>query len=62
VGRHRYKDAGDLALALRFGEEYGYDKLSSGGMGAIQSNLARLGEPELRAMADYLVSLEPPAR
>lgn len=62
VARRRYKDAADLALALRFGEEYGYDKLSSGGMGAIQSNLAQLSEPDLRAIADYLVSLEPPRR
>jgi len=58
VVRHRYKDAADLALALQFGESYGYDKLSSGGMGAIQSNLARLPAADLRAIADYLVSLE----
>jgi hypothetical protein len=58
VARRRYKDAADLALALQFGETYGYDKLSSGGMGAIQSNLARLPAADLRAIADYLVSLE----
>ena len=58
VARGRYKDAADLALALQYGEAFGYDKLSSGGMGAIQSNLARLPEPELRSMAEYLVTLQ----
>ncbi len=58
VARKRYTDAKDLALALQFGETYGYDKLSSGGMGAIQTNLAQLPESDLRAIADYLVSLE----
>jgi mono/diheme cytochrome c family protein len=56
VARKRYADAKDLALALQFGETYGYDKLSSGGMGAIQQNLAQLPEPDLRAIADYLVT------
>lgn len=58
LSRHRYKDAADLALALQFGEEYGYDKLSSGGMGAIQSNLAQLPAADLQAIAEYLASLE----
>jgi mono/diheme cytochrome c family protein len=58
VARKRYKDAKDLALALQFGETYGYDKLSSGGMGQIQTNLAQLPESDLRAIADYLVSQE----
>lgn len=56
--RKRYRDAGDLALALRFGETYGYDKLSSGGMGAIQSNLAQLPETDVAAIAEYLVGLD----
>jgi mono/diheme cytochrome c family protein len=58
VARKRYTDAKDVTLALQFGETYGYDKLSSGGMGAIQTNLAQLPESDLRAIADYLVSLE----
>jgi mono/diheme cytochrome c family protein len=58
LARKRYEDAGDLASALQFGETFGYDKLSSGGMGAIQENLAKLPEADLRAMADYLVTLE----
>jgi mono/diheme cytochrome c family protein len=57
VRRGRYKDAADLALALQYGEAFGYDKLSSGGMGQIQSNLALLPESDLRAIAEYLVSL-----
>ncbi|HVO09202.1 MAG TPA: cytochrome c [Vicinamibacteria bacterium] len=58
LARHRYRDAADLASALEFGETYGYDKISSGGMGQIQSNLARLPESDLQAIAEYLVSLQ----
>ncbi len=58
VARKRYKDAEDLAFALQFGETYGYDKLSSGGMGQIQTNLAQLPAPEVRAIADYLAGLD----
>jgi mono/diheme cytochrome c family protein len=57
AARGRYKDAADLAAALQYGEEMGFDKLSSGGMGAIQSNLAKLPEAELAAIAEYLMSL-----
>ena len=58
LARKRYGNAKDLALALQFGETYGYDKLSSGGMGQIQANLALLPEADLSAIAEYLVSLE----
>lgn len=58
VARGRYTDAADLATALRHGESYGYDKLASGGMGKIQSELARLPESELAAIAEYLLTLE----
>ena len=58
VERKKYKDAADLELALQNGEELGYKDLSSGGMGQIQSNLALLPEPDVRAIADYLVSLK----
>jgi mono/diheme cytochrome c family protein len=58
VARGRYKDAGDLALALQFGETFGYDKLSSGGMADIQMNLAKLPESDVQAIAEYLVGLE----
>jgi len=58
VARGRYADAADLATALRYGESLGYDKLASGGMGKIQSELARLPDADLAAMAEYLVSLD----
>ena len=57
VARGRYKDVGDLTLALQFGETFGYDKLSSGGMADIQMNLAMLPEDDLRAISEYLLSL-----
>ncbi len=57
VDRGRYKDAADLTLALQFGETFGYDKLSSGGMADVQMNLARLPESDVGAIAEYLVSL-----
>ncbi len=56
-GRGRYSDVPDLALALQFGETFGYDKLSSGGMADVQMNLAMLPEDDLRAIAEYLLSL-----
>ena len=56
--RGRYSDASDLTLALQFGETFGYDRLSSGGMADVQMNLARLPEDELRAISEYLMSLE----
>jgi mono/diheme cytochrome c family protein len=54
----RYKDVADLTLALRYGETFGYDKLSSGGMGEIQMNLARLLESDVQAISEYLLSLD----
>src|SRR5262245_23471050 len=57
VGRKRYKDADDLASALQFGETLGYDKLSSGGMGAVQTNLSKLPEGDIKAIAVYLAGL-----
>lgn len=58
AGRGRYRDAADLTLALQFGETLGYDKLSSGDMAEIQMNLARLPESDVRAISEYLMSLE----
>ena len=48
VGRGRYKDAKDLASALQFGETLGYDKISSGGMGEVQTNMSKLPETTSR--------------
>ena len=58
VERQRYKDAADLVLAFQNGEMLGYDKMSSGGMGAVQSNLAKLPEDDLKAIAEYVLSLK----
>jgi len=56
--RGRYSDISDLTLALQYGETLGYDKLSSGGMADVQMNLAMLPDDDLRAIAEYLFSLE----
>jgi mono/diheme cytochrome c family protein len=58
VGRKHYKDADDLATALQLGEMSGHDNLSSGGMGDVQTNLSKLPEGDIKAIATYLVSLK----
>ena len=57
LAREKYEDVDDLVLALQNGETLGYEDLSSGGMAAIQENLARLPEEDVRAIAEYLLSL-----
>lgn len=57
IERGDYKDVDDLTAALRFGELFGYDGLSSGGMGDVQENLGRLPESDARAIAVFLASL-----
>jgi mono/diheme cytochrome c family protein len=58
VGRGKYKDAADLVLAFQNGEILGYEDMSSGGMGKVQANLAKLPEEDLKAIAEYLFSLK----
>jgi mono/diheme cytochrome c family protein len=58
IGRGRYADAEELTSAMLFGEMLGFDRLSSGGMGDVQANLAKLPEDHVRAIAEYLVSLK----
>jgi mono/diheme cytochrome c family protein len=58
VGRGKYKDAADLTLAFQNGEMMGYDRMASGGMGKVQTNLSKLPEADVRAIADYIVSLK----
>ncbi len=58
VAREKYEDVRNLTLALQNGEELGYENLSSGGMGLIQSNLAKLPESDVRAISEYLLSLK----
>jgi mono/diheme cytochrome c family protein len=58
LARKRYKGVDDLVLALQNGETLGYEHLSSGGMAQIQESLSRLPEADLRALSEYLLSLE----
>ena len=58
AGRGRYKDAKDLVLAFQNGEELGYDKMSSGGMGEVRKNIAKLPEADVAAIAEYVISLK----
>ena len=58
AGRGRYKDAKDLVLAFQNGEELGYDKMSSGGMGEVRKNIAKLPEADMAAIAEYVLSLK----
>ena len=58
VGRGKYKDAADLASAFQNGELMGYTEMSSGGMGEVQSNMAKLPEAEVQALAEYITSLK----
>jgi mono/diheme cytochrome c family protein len=58
IERKRYKDAADLVLAFQNGEVLGYDKMSSGGMGAVQTNLSKLPEADVKAIAEYITSFK----
>src|SRR5665213_191729 len=58
VARGRFKDQADLVLAFQNGEVLGYDHISSGGMGEVQTNLSKLPEAELQAIAEYVLSLK----
>jgi mono/diheme cytochrome c family protein len=58
VGRGKYKDVADLTLAFQNGELMGYDRMASGGMGAVQTNLSKLPEADVKAIAEYIISLQ----
>jgi len=58
VERGRYKDQADLVLAFQNGEAYGYEHMASGGMGEVQTNLSKLPESDLKAIAEYVLSLK----
>lgn len=58
VGRGKYTDAADLATAFQNGEMMGYEHMSSGGMGEVQTNLSKLAESDVKAVADYISSLK----
>ncbi len=56
--RGRYKDQKDLVSALQNGELLGYENMSSGGMGQVQTNMSKLPQADVEAIAEYLVSLK----
>lgn len=58
IGRGKYKDAADLAAAFADGEMMGYEHMSSGGMGEVQTNLSKLPEADRLALAEYVTSLK----
>jgi len=58
IERGRYKDVADLVSAFQNGEELGYTHMSSGGMGDVQSNLAKLPDSDVSAIAEYVTSLK----
>jgi mono/diheme cytochrome c family protein len=58
IERGRYKDKADLVLAFQNGELLGYDKMASGGMGAVQTNLSKLPQADVEAIAEYVTSLK----
>jgi mono/diheme cytochrome c family protein len=58
VERKLYKDRNDLVLALQNGEAFGYEHMSAGGMGQVQTNMSKLPQADVEAIAEYLVSLK----
>jgi mono/diheme cytochrome c family protein len=58
IERGRYKDIADLVLAFQTGEELGYDKMSSGGMGDVRKHIASLPDEDVKAIAEYITSLK----
>ena len=58
VETKRYKDQKDLVLAFQNGEVFGYEHMSSGGMGQVQANMAKLPQADVEAIAEYLISLK----
>jgi mono/diheme cytochrome c family protein len=57
-GRGRYKDAAELVLAFQNGEELGFDKMSSGGMGDVRRHIATLPVGDIQAIAEFVMSLK----
>jgi len=57
LARGTYKDVGDLVSAFQNGESLGYEHMASGGMGEVQSNLSKLPEADVKAIAEYVLSL-----
>ena len=58
VETKRYKDKNDLVLAFQNGESFGYERMASGGMGQVQTNLSKLPQADVEAIAEYVLSLK----
>ena len=58
VKRKKFKDIEDLNSALRFGEIMGYEDISSGGMGEVQTNMSKLPDSDTKAIAEYILSFK----
>ena len=58
IGRGKYTDAADLVSAFQNGEMMGYEHMASGGMGQVQTNLSKLPDAYVQALADYITSLK----
>ena len=58
IGRGQYQDAADLSMAFQNGELMGYENMSSGGMGEVQTNLSLLPQEDVDAIAEYVASLK----
>ena len=58
IARKKFSDINDLNSALRFGEIMGYEDMSSGGMGDVQTNMSKLPEADTKAISEYILSLK----
>lgn len=58
VERKRYTDKADLVSAFQNGETLGYEHMSAGGMGEVQSNISKLPQDQVEAIAEYVLNLK----
>lgn len=58
IARGDYTGVDDIFSALKEGEEGGYYSISARGMAAVQQNIARLPDADIRAIAEYLAGLD----
>jgi len=58
IARGDYTGVDDIFSALKEGEDGGYYSISARGMGAVQQNIARLPDADIRAIAEYLAGLD----
>ncbi len=56
TGEMKYPKLNTLALALQHGEEWGFEGLADCEMGQVQTNISKLPETDIKAIAEYLMS------